>query len=634
MRIHAAGDNYGGSAPLILSSDNETGSAFYFVRGISDYNANDEDGGIAGQSETFFIRGDGGAFFNGNVGVGTKNPIYYFTVAPPNVTVESSSTVVSQAQKDSTISVQGDGQAYFLGRDVTNDIEFAMGSSSVGHAFSGSTTNHDYRLRTNNLNRLSITTSGNVGIGTTSPSGLLDINTGNSSRVVKYIEPQTMTYTRSVILLHEVYTGTLLNENHVIGRIFGRRGSSTSLHRHEVADIRTGSAYNGTTGQLTSLSSGNLKWKLVTLNYNGIKYMAVDVPYMDANLSSGFVFDGFVRSTAPDSLKFVDYYNVQSGAVLNAEINSSIADFTPSGQEHKDVSKLTVSGILGVGTYSPAAPLDVALYAADDPNSPSAIFARGADQNFQMMAMSGSASNSNGSLIGKFGMRYMGGLGVGDTAMMRFYRGSTNLDGRMAIATNDLDRLTVSAVGNVGIGTDAPGYRLTVNGQPAANGYTAFTNYSDRRLKENIERVGDGVLEKVVALKPTTFNYNDKYFDITGYDPETKKTKVTGFIAQELKEVFPEMVNEKKISDESFLDTNLSSLQIYLVKAIKEMFARWQSDSHDLHEEIQSLKFREIATIKKENQELKDKVKQKEKEMAQMQDYLCKKDPSAPFCKK
>jgi len=122
--------------------------------------------------------------------------------------------------------------------------------------------------------------------------------------------------------------------------------------------------------------------------------------------------------------------------------------------------------------------------------------------------------------------------------------------------------------GNVFIGTTTGAYKLTVNGQPGANGYTLWTNYSDRRLKENIQPlVNTSILDKINSLNPVTFNYNVA----SGYDKETRARKVSGFIAQELQEIFPEMVGTLKLNDEEYLDTNLSNLSLYLVKAVQEL---------------------------------------------------------------
>jgi len=159
---------------------------------------------------------------------------------------------------------------------------------------------------------------------------------------------------------------------------------------------------------------------------------------------------------------------------------------------------------------------------------------------------------------GSYSSLFADKLGVGDTNGDTLYNSS------------DIPTTTgqVWISGNVGIGMTGPTYKLQLNGQPAANGYTAWTNYSDRRLKGNIKGVKNGIIDKIMKLKPSTFNYNEKYYQITGYDKE--ENELCGFVAQELQEVFPEMVKERKIGNESYLDTNLTNLQIYLVKAVQE----------------------------------------------------------------
>jgi hypothetical protein len=145
--------------------------------------------------------------------------------------------------------------------------------------------------------------------------------------------------------------------------------------------------------------------------------------------------------------------------------------------------------------------------------------------------------------------------------------------------TNIAWQLTLNpAGGNVGINTNNPGYPLTVNGQPAANGYTQFTNYSDSRLKENKELLPDGYLDKIMQLKPTSFNYNK----LSGYDEETRSRTINGFIAQELQEVFPDMIGHTTINGTDYLDTNLSSLPIFLTKAIQEQQHLIEINTNDL----------------------------------------------------
>ena len=133
-----------------------------------------------------------------------------------------------------------------------------------------------------------------------------------------------------------------------------------------------------------------------------------------------------------------------------------------------------------------------------------------------------------------------------------------------------------------------------MNGQPGANGYTAFTNYSDARLKRNIVSI-EKSLDKIMQLRPVEFNYNESYLDL--YNDANALTKLyKGFIAQEVKEIFPEMVGTVKIKDHEYYDLNLSNLQVYMVKAMQEQ-------QHII--EMQSKKIRQMET---ENASMKSDI--------------------------
>jgi len=91
-------------------------------------------------------------------------------------------------------------------------------------------------------------------------------------------------------------------------------------------------------------------------------------------------------------------------------------------------------------------------------------------------------------------------------------------------------------MGNVGIGTSSPSYTLHVNGSVA--GTSAYNNLSDARLKKDVLAI-EHSLDKVMALRPVTFNWNKT----VNTDLILDDRNHIGFIAQEVEEVFPQVIS-------------------------------------------------------------------------------------------
>lgn len=96
---------------------------------------------------------------------------------------------------------------------------------------------------------------------------------------------------------------------------------------------------------------------------------------------------------------------------------------------------------------------------------------------------------------------------------------------------------------------------LTVDG--IANG-NAFINSSDRRLKENIENISQNDKDKVLQLVPKTYNM---------ISDQNKKRY--GLIAQEVEELYPELVNTNETDGMKSL--NYIELIPLLLEQIKEL---------------------------------------------------------------
>lgn len=137
--------------------------------------------------------------------------------------------------------------------------------------------------------------------------------------------------------------------------------------------------------------------------------------------------------------------------------------------------------------------------------------------------------------------------------------------GRYNSSTSGNSVSTGATVFSVGIGNSDDNRKnaieVTMTGALIAN--TSWTTGSDRKLKDNIVPLEDGILEKVLKLKPTRFTLKS--------DLEEEKRVQIGFIAQEIEEVFPEYVvihTDNKGEETRYLD--YEKICVVLTKALQE----------------------------------------------------------------
>ena len=154
-----------------------------------------------------------------------------------------------------------------------------------------------------------------------------------------------------------------------------------------------------------------------------------------------------------------------------------------------------------------------------------------------------------------------------DTGM---YNPSAN---ELGFSTDGIERMRIDDVGDVGIASNAPSYRLELPNTASSAGQgraNAWQTYSDGRFKTDI-RVIDRALEKVMALKGITYrSVLDK-----------KSAREVGLIAQDVEKVLPEAVSisntevalpgekPKKVFD--YRSLAYDRLAALMVEAIKEL---------------------------------------------------------------
>jgi hypothetical protein len=159
-------------------------------------------------------------------------------------------------------------------------------------------------------------------------------------------------------------------------------------------------------------------------------------------------------------------------------------------------------------------------------------------------------------------------------------------------ATTD-EKLRITSTGNVGIGTNSPGDKLSVAGAiiPSAdNTYTlgksgarwsavwsanGVIQTSDARLKTDIEPLQYG-LKEVLKLRPVSFRWKN---DQAGM-------RKLGLLAQEVQAVIPEVISGNEKTD--VLGMNYAELIPVLINAIKEQ----QQELEDFQKRINDLKNR------------------------------------------
>lgn len=179
-------------------------------------------------------------------------------------------------------------------------------------------------------------------------------------------------------------------------------------------------------------------------------------------------------------------------------------------------------------------------------------------------------------------------------------------DGYARISSTNVLSLNPSG-GNVGVGTTAPTLKFYVQG--TAGGSQAWQNLSDGRLKKNVKKLTNA-LSKVRQLQGVSFEW--KADQTERHSPG--KEKQIGFIAQDVKEIFPEVVGQ---DDAGHYTISYSLLVPVLVEALKEqelVIAELNKKVAEL-EQLRS-DIREISRLKNELDDIRAKLS---KQVAQLE---------------
>ncbi len=534
----------------------------------------------------------------GNLGIGTTSPQSALHVT--NTVAVSPSAPGFHAGIDSNgyASIQLTGCA-----SLGSYIDFSCASTDFLGRILYDTTNNYMSFGVCQAERMRITNSGNVGIGTTSPTynlvvgndlgNLSTLSTtsvvGNTSansffvigqsatrnlqfnwqynatagsacgQIVTYGYSNPISIDGSRLVLQSLSGGkvgigtatgngqlTVAVDQSVNNQHINIVGTQTSYSQEYSLGIPTSTKdfriYDGTAGatRFTLTSTGNVG--IGTTSPGAIFHVSGSGDVLMRAQSSG------ASSTA------ASYYLTAVGGVAKryyAGINVSSAN--GAFEVYDDTcasSRLLVSSVgnVGIGTTTPQSSLHVAGTLAQNPT--------------------GTGVHIGIDAGGYAGIQLTGGTTQG--AYIDFSCTGTDAPGRIIyyITSNSMDftvcggsRMTIVCNGNIGIATATPSYKLHVNG-------TFYAAGSSIKYKEGICNYDtDSCL--FMCLKPVAYQYKDEWQHL---GRELKSQSQIGLIAEDVAEVMPELAILVNEDDEKVVrNVDYEKLSVVLLKEVQKL---------------------------------------------------------------
>jgi hypothetical protein len=166
--------------------------------------------------------------------------------------------------------------------------------------------------------------------------------------------------------------------------------------------------------------------------------------------------------------------------------------------------------------------------------------------------------------------------------------------------------MSIMGNGNVGIGMQPNSNKLAVNGEASKTNPGSWAGNSDARLKKNITQLKpEETLTKLLQLQGVTYEWDD---DKTGINrPEGLQY---GFSAQNIRSVFPELVEEDNLGYLQTAYGTYDAMMIEALRALNEKIEKLETENEGLKQSVVDLKKSDesqqasISSLQKQLQEL------------------------------
>ena len=442
--------------------------------------------------------------------------------------------------------------------------------------------------------------SGDVGIGNTSPAGKLDVS-GNAFVRGTFNLNQTTSSTVGVINMgsspfihaccsssadntfvgvnagnfstsgvgHNTATGfkalfanTTGSENTALGYFAlssNTFGGSNTATGHEALETNTSGFNNTATGFSAMLSNGsghdNTAMGDSVLNFNttGSFNTAVGETALGGNATGSF-------NTALGFGASVNSGNLTNATAIGASATVSESNALVLGCT--SISSCQAGGLdpsatppnVGIGTSTPGATLEV------DGSNQLDVFIKAPE--------TGVGAGLDFFTTGSGGLQWE----ILDTGAFSA-QGPNKLNIRNVNTGNDI--LTILANGQVGIETTLPDNTLTVNGSADKPGGGSWGTFSDGRLK-TVAGTYDAGLDAIMKLTPVRYHYKEQ--NAMGIKDDQEHV---GFVAQEVEKVIPEAVTR---NSQGYLLVNNDPILWTMLNALKEQQAEIDALTRSVHD--------------------------------------------------
>lgn len=420
-------------------------------------------------------------YTGGNLGLGTTSPANLLSIRATNPLALHG--VQAGTASDSLLTLQG-GQVKMVSpttfTTTLSSVWNLAGNAAIGASqFLGTTDAQPLRIRTNNVQRMLVTSAGNVGIGASNPSYALAVNSPNP------------------LALYQVQTGTITDSILTISS-----GVVKKLH----PQISSQWSVKGNT------STDSATYFIGTTDAKPLKFKTAATQRMIIKENGRFG----LGTTLTDSA----FITVNAGTV--AANNTGFPTLMSLEGSRSGYLQFNVQNNDG----GVKASTDIVATANNGTEEASYI---------DMGINSGGYSSGGNALLNGANTAYLyangGKMFIGNAASNEPLIFFTNSGSASDEDANGAERMRILSSGEVAIGTTSvtSGVKLEVNGNIKA---TNVTYSSDKRLKKNIESLNYGLTD-ILKFKPVTYNW---------IDAQQGNEKQIGLIAQEARSIIPEVV--------------------------------------------------------------------------------------------